>query len=227
MIYCVTRKLCNESNGSGGRSTSRARGQREANIGRLSIISRSTRCSKSSPKRASIARTKQVLTHLLNFFDACASTSNMSTVSNHAPVPNNLQDLSTIVTIARLRDALRVSKNIIVIAGAYLQPRVSLHNALFSEPEPSITSPIRVGIPTFQDGGGLWRSLDATTLATPTALATIPSLVWRFYYYQRLRQVFHIENDRSTDISVGHWSQSQISLTTSSQSSPCPNSDAK
>ena len=116
----------------------------------------------------------------------------MSTVSNHVPVPNNLQDLSTIVTIARLRDALRVSKNIIVIAGAYLQPRVSSHNALFSEPEPSITSPIRVGIPTFQDGGGLWRSLDATTLATPTAFATNPSLVWQFYHYRRVKQVFYI-----------------------------------
>ncbi|KIM50767.1 hypothetical protein SCLCIDRAFT_1225134, partial [Scleroderma citrinum Foug A] len=44
----------------------------------------------------------------------------MSTVSNHIPVSNNLQDPSTIMTITRLRDALRVSKNIIVIAGAGL-----------------------------------------------------------------------------------------------------------
>ncbi|KIM51502.1 hypothetical protein SCLCIDRAFT_1224467 [Scleroderma citrinum Foug A] len=88
----------------------------------------------------------------------------MSTVSNHIPVFNNLQDPSTITTITRLRDALRVSKNIIVIAGAGL----------------SAAS----GIPTFRDGGGLWRSLDATTLATPTAFTANPSLVWQFYHYQ-------------------------------------------
>ncbi|KIM51421.1 hypothetical protein SCLCIDRAFT_638646 [Scleroderma citrinum Foug A] len=78
------------------------------------------------------------------------------------------------MTITRLRDALRVSKNIIVIAGAGL----------------SAAS----GIPTFRDGGGLWRSLDATTLATPTAFAANPSLVWQFYHYRRVKQVSALES---------------------------------
>ena len=151
----------------------------------------------------------------------------MSTVSNHVPVPNNLQDLSTVVTIARLRDGLRVSKNIIVIAGAYLQPRVSLHNALFSEPEPSITSPIRVGIPTFRDGGGLWRSLDATTLdADRFCYQSVPCVAILPLSTGQASVLYH-RMYWSTDISIGHWSQGQISLTTLSQSSPYPNSETK
>ncbi|KAI0070975.1 DHS-like NAD/FAD-binding domain-containing protein [Panus rudis PR-1116 ss-1] len=65
------------------------------------------------------------------------------------------------------RDALQRSKHIIVIAGAGLSAGS--------------------GIPTFRDGGGMWRSLDATSLATPEAFNENPSLVWQFYHYRRTK----------------------------------------
>ncbi|KAL1727153.1 DHS-like NAD/FAD-binding domain-containing protein [Schizophyllum commune] len=63
------------------------------------------------------------------------------------------------------RAKFRASKNIIVIAGAGL----------------SAAS----GIPTFRDGGGMWRSLNAQALATPVAFEANPALVWQFYHYRR------------------------------------------
>lgn len=41
------------------------------------------------------------------------------------------------------------------------------------------------GLPTFRGAGGLWRSHDATSLATPQAFAQDTALVWRFYSYRR------------------------------------------
>jgi len=41
------------------------------------------------------------------------------------------------------------------------------------------------GLPTFRGAGGLWRSHEATSLATPEAFAADPSLVWQFYSYRR------------------------------------------
>ncbi|CAI5488469.1 unnamed protein product, partial [Closterium sp. Naga37s-1] len=41
------------------------------------------------------------------------------------------------------------------------------------------------GVPTFRGAGGLWRTYDATELATPHAFAADPSLVWEFYHYRR------------------------------------------
>ncbi|KAI0731321.1 DHS-like NAD/FAD-binding domain-containing protein [Earliella scabrosa] len=67
----------------------------------------------------------------------------------------------------KFREAFRNSKHIVVIAGAGL----------------SAAS----GIPTFRDGGGMWRSLDATALATPEAFSENPSLVWQFYHYRRTK----------------------------------------
>ncbi|CAI5948801.1 unnamed protein product [Closterium sp. NIES-64] len=40
-------------------------------------------------------------------------------------------------------------------------------------------------VPTFRGAGGLWRTYDATELATPRAFAADPSLVWEFYHYRR------------------------------------------
>ncbi|KAF8963435.1 DHS-like NAD/FAD-binding domain-containing protein [Flammula alnicola] len=68
-------------------------------------------------------------------------------------------------TTSNFREAFARAKHIIVIAGAGL----------------SAAS----GIPTFRDGGGMWRSLDATSLATPEAFEENPSLVWQFYHYRR------------------------------------------
>lgn len=41
------------------------------------------------------------------------------------------------------------------------------------------------GLPTFRGAGGLWRSHDAMSLATPEAFARDPGLVWQFYSYRR------------------------------------------
>lgn len=41
------------------------------------------------------------------------------------------------------------------------------------------------GLPTFRGAGGLWRSYDATFLATPEAFSRNPGLVWQFYSYRR------------------------------------------
>lgn len=41
------------------------------------------------------------------------------------------------------------------------------------------------GLPTFRGAGGLWRTHDATSIATPEAFNTDPSFVWQFYSYRR------------------------------------------
>jgi len=41
------------------------------------------------------------------------------------------------------------------------------------------------GLPTFRGAGGLWRTHDAMSLATPEAFDANPALVWQFYSYRR------------------------------------------
>lgn len=41
------------------------------------------------------------------------------------------------------------------------------------------------GLPTFRGAGGLWRTHEATDLATPEAFSRDPGLVWQFYSYRR------------------------------------------
>ena len=41
------------------------------------------------------------------------------------------------------------------------------------------------GLPTFRGVGGLWRTHEATSLATPEAFRNDPGLVWQFYSYRR------------------------------------------
>ncbi|KIX05759.1 uncharacterized protein Z518_03731 [Rhinocladiella mackenziei CBS 650.93] len=41
------------------------------------------------------------------------------------------------------------------------------------------------GLPTFRGAGGLWRTYDATMLATPEAFQSDPGLSWQFYSYRR------------------------------------------
>lgn len=66
---------------------------------------------------------------------------------------------------SEFQDAVRKAKCIIVVAGAGL----------------SAAS----GIPTFRGAGGLWRSVDAMSLATPEAFEANPSFCWQFYHYRR------------------------------------------
>ncbi|TGZ79645.1 DHS-like NAD/FAD-binding domain-containing protein [Ascodesmis nigricans] len=60
---------------------------------------------------------------------------------------------------------LRNSRNILAVCGAGL----------------SASS----GLPTFRGAGGMWRTHDATLLATPEAFELFPSLVWQFYSLRR------------------------------------------
>ncbi|ESK96261.1 sirtuin 5 [Moniliophthora roreri MCA 2997] len=57
------------------------------------------------------------------------------------------------------REALSLAENILILAGA--------------------------GLSAASDGDGMWRSLDATSFATPDAFNADPSLVWQFYHYRR------------------------------------------
>lgn len=41
------------------------------------------------------------------------------------------------------------------------------------------------GVPTFRGPGGLWQGMRAEELATPTAFAKDPKLVWEFYDWRR------------------------------------------
>jgi NAD-dependent SIR2 family protein deacetylase len=41
------------------------------------------------------------------------------------------------------------------------------------------------GLPTFRGAGGLWRTHDATSLATPEAFERDTGHVWQFYSYRR------------------------------------------
>lgn len=41
------------------------------------------------------------------------------------------------------------------------------------------------GLPTFRGAGGLWRTHDSISLATPEAFMADPGLVWQFYNYRR------------------------------------------
>lgn len=67
--------------------------------------------------------------------------------------------------IASFHDVLKGSKRVLALCGAGL----------------SASS----GLPTFRGAGGLWRTHDSVSLATPEAFAADPGLVWQFYGYRR------------------------------------------
>jgi len=67
--------------------------------------------------------------------------------------------------LASFHNTLKSSKRILALCGAGL----------------SASS----GLPTFRGAGGLWRTHDSISLATPEAFARDPGLVWQFYNYRR------------------------------------------
>lgn len=77
---------------------------------------------------------------------------------------SNTTPLNT-VNVDSFKEHLRYSDRILALCGAGL----------------SAAS----GLPTFRGAGGLWRSYDATSLATPEAFSHDPGLVWQFYSYRR------------------------------------------
>ncbi|KAF9653610.1 DHS-like NAD/FAD-binding domain-containing protein [Thelephora ganbajun] len=88
-------------------------------------------------------------------------------------------------SIQAFREVVKSSQNIIVIAGAGL----------------SAAS----GIPTFRDGGGLWRKYEAKNLATPRAFAKDPSRVWQFYHMRR-------EKARGAEPNAAHMTIAALSV---------------
>jgi NAD-dependent deacetylase sirtuin 5 len=88
-------------------------------------------------------------------------------------------------SVTSFKDAFAQAKHVIVIAGAGLSAPSGwqISNLSFKFP-PDLGTPM-AGIPTFRDGGGMWRSLDATSLATPEAFNTNPSFIWQFYHHRR------------------------------------------
>ncbi|KAI3616381.1 sirtuin 5 [Moniliophthora roreri] len=82
------------------------------------------------------------------------------------------------------REALSLAKNILILASASLSAA--------SE------------IPTFRDGGGMWRSLYAMSLATPDEFNADPSLVWKIYHYWRSIALSAQPNDAHHIISKLH-----------------------
>ena len=91
--------------------------------------------------------------------------------------------------IQNFRDAVRKSQHIVVVAGAGLSA-ASGRCSTMEKPLRHVRLIVYMtGIPTFRDGGGMWRALDVTSLATPTAFELDPSLVWQFYHYRRVKFV--------------------------------------
>ena len=88
------------------------------------------------------------------------------------PYPTRTMATSTTPSFKTLRgditsfhDALKDSKRVLALCSAGL----------------SASS----GLPTFRGAGGLWRTHDSVSLATPGAFAADPGLVWQFYGYRR------------------------------------------
>ncbi|CAI6334306.1 unnamed protein product [Periconia digitata] len=85
----------------------------------------------------------------------------------------------------------------VVSATGFLRPRASRSMASFQE---HLATSHRIlallgaglsassGIPTFRGAGGVWRTHDATQLATPTGFAADPVLVWEFHL-ERLEEM--------------------------------------
>jgi len=67
--------------------------------------------------------------------------------------------------IKALRDALLRAKRVAALTGAGISAES--------------------GVPTFRGADGLWRNYNVMELATPTAFARDPELVWEFYNWRR------------------------------------------
>ncbi len=68
-------------------------------------------------------------------------------------------------TVAQIRGWLKSAERLVVLTGAGISAES--------------------GIPTFRGAGGLWRNFRAEDLATPTAFARDPKLVWEWYNWRR------------------------------------------
>ncbi|XP_047510604.1 NAD-dependent protein deacylase-like [Pieris napi] len=67
--------------------------------------------------------------------------------------------------LVKFKECLKQAKDVVILSGAGISAES--------------------GIPTFRGAGGFWRKYQASSLATPEAFQTSPSLVWEFYHYRR------------------------------------------
>ena len=89
--------------------------------------------------------------------------------------------------IARLAALLKESRRVTVLTGAGV----------------SAAS----GVPTFRGSGGLWRSYDPMTLATPQAFAKDPTLVWEWYDWRR--QLIAAAQPNPAHHVIAEWSRTR------------------
>ncbi len=93
--------------------------------------------------------------------------------------------------IARLAALLKESRRVTVLTGAGV----------------SAAS----GVPTFRGSGGLWRSYDPMTLATPQAFAKDPVLVWEWYDWRR--QMIAAAQPNPAHHVIAEWSRTRPEFT--------------
>jgi NAD-dependent deacetylase len=67
------------------------------------------------------------------------------------------------------------------------------------------------GVPTFRGSGGLWRSYDPMTLATPEAFARDPALVWEWYDWRR--QKIAAAEPNAAHHAIAAWSRTRPDFT--------------
>lgn len=67
--------------------------------------------------------------------------------------------------MSKFKETLKSAKQVVILSGAGISAES--------------------GIPTFRGAGGYWRKYQASSLATPGAFKSSPSLVWEFYHYRR------------------------------------------
>jgi NAD-dependent deacetylase len=94
-------------------------------------------------------------------------------------------------SIARLAAVLKESRRVTVLTGAGV----------------SAAS----GVPTFRGSGGLWRSYDPMTLATPQAFAKDPMLVWEWYDWRR--QMIAAAQPNPAHHVIAEWSRTRPGIT--------------
>ena len=93
--------------------------------------------------------------------------------------------------MTRLAEALRTKRRVTVLTGAGV----------------SAAS----GVPTFRGSGGLWRSYDPMTLATPEAFARDPALVWEWYDWRR--QTIAAAEPNAAHHVLAEWSRTRPDFT--------------
>ena len=106
-------------------------------------------------------------------------------------VAGNLDAGNVDASIARLAALLKEKRRVTVLTGAGV----------------SAAS----GVPTFRGSGGLWRSFDPMTLATPQAFAKDPQLVWEWYDWRR--QLIAAAQPNPAHHVIAEWSRTRPDFT--------------